>query len=425
MTFILKNKDRARSQIVLLVNFKGKKYEKSIGESIQGKYWNAAKKRVRVVSEYPEGEDVNDILDKWDEAAKEAVKHFKSYIDPPQPRAFFDKLDDFFYKDKRGIEDVPLLTDYMDIFISRHSSGKSVSCIKKYTTTRNKVVAYERVRKKRLKFEDINMDFYADFKSWFFGNGWSINYFGNMIKTLKQMLEEAKYEDELHNNNKYLNRAFVGAREDVDSVYLTESEVQSIYDLEITPEIIKSFYFKEGVKLDRRQAEQRSEAYNHIRDWFLIGAYTGFRVSDFCRLNNSHVKDFIRLRSKKTNTVSVIPIKRNLKVILDRIDFNSPPTPKAINEHIKEIARMTNIKDEIAITHSRGGVHQEEFIKKYNLITCHTARRSFATNAYKAGLSLYDIMRFLGHSKIQTTIKYLKLENEETAESLSGHAFFQ
>ena len=45
----------------------------------------------------------------------------------------------------------------------------------------------------------------------------------------------------------------------------------------------------------------------------------------------------------------------------------------------------------------------------------HTARRSFATNAYKAGVPLPSIQAITGHSSEAQLRRYLKLDAEEKA----------
>ena len=45
----------------------------------------------------------------------------------------------------------------------------------------------------------------------------------------------------------------------------------------------------------------------------------------------------------------------------------------------------------------------------------HTARRTFATNAYKAGVPLSAIMAVTGHSSEEMLRRYLKLGTKERA----------
>ena len=51
----------------------------------------------------------------------------------------------------------------------------------------------------------------------------------------------------------------------------------------------------------------------------------------------------------------------------------------------------------------------------YDCLMTHTARRTFATNAYKHKISLSSIMVITGHSSEKMLRKYLKLDSEERA----------
>jgi hypothetical protein len=49
---------------------------------------------------------------------------------------------------------------------------------------------------------------------------------------------------------------------------------------------------------------------------------------------------------------------------------------------LKELGEKAEINEPIEIIATKGGKRIREVYKKYELITVHTARRSFATNAY-------------------------------------------
>lgn len=57
-------------------------------------------------------------------------------------------------------------------------------------------------------------------------------------------------------------------------------------------------------------------------------------------------------------------------------------------------------------------------------ILFHTARRSFATNAYLAGLPPISIMKITGHKTESSFMKYIKISEKENAIQLKGHEFF-
>ena len=58
------------------------------------------------------------------------------------------------------------------------------------------------------------------------------------------------------------------------------------------------------------------------------------------------------------------------------------------------------------------------------MISSHTARRSFCTNAYLSGMDSLDIMAISGHTTEKNFKKYLKVTPEERAIKMSQHSFF-
>ena len=48
------------------------------------------------------------------------------------------------------------------------------------------------------------------------------------------------------------------------------------------------------------------------------------------------------------------------------------------------------------------------FCSKYELVTCHTARRSFATNGYLSDVPIRDLMQITGHTSMTALESYLR-----------------
>ena len=427
ISFILTHKNRIKSPIAIIISFKGSKYRRLIGESIPVPMWNPEKKRSRETRDFRQGSMINDTIGKWDAAAQQTVSHFKQYSQAPDKETFWKYFDSVFYIDPESEPGDVLLTDYFQIYIDRHKTGKSISCINKYITALHKFQAYEELCKKRLRFEDVDIVFYNAFRKWFFSQGFSTNYFGNTIKVLKQIYTEAKQIDGLHNCTLIDHKDFIGTREDTDSIYLTTDELRCLYDLDITPEFVAEYYDKQHKKrLDAEQIRKIVQSYSLIRDRFLIGAYTGLRVSDYGRLHDANFSGkFIRLRTKKTDTDTVIPMNSIVQEIVSRSDFSVSVSDQKMNKHIKEICRMAGIVEDVMIHRSEGGKRVEKIFPKCDLVCTHTARRSFATNAYKAGVPPIAIMKITGHRKESTFLKYIKVSAEENAEMLLNHPFFK
>jgi hypothetical protein len=64
-------------------------------------------------------------------------------------------------------------------------------------------------------------------------------------------------------------------------------------------------------------------------------------------------------------------------------------------------------------------------VEKKDLLSTHTARRSFATNAYLSrSMQVYEIMNCTGHKSESSFLKYLKLDGMDHAKLAANSKFF-
>jgi len=170
------------------------------------------------------------------------------------------------------------------------------------------------------------------------------------------------------------------------------------------------------------------ERLERTRDAFIIGCYTGLRFSDFIRLADHHFIDdqFIKIITKKTGQEVIIPMHPFLKAIREKY-IESAPSSKGgksnttMNKHLKELGRLANINTPIIQRNTSRG---ESIKKKYELITTHTARRSFATNAFLAGVPPLSIMKITGHKTERAFLRYIRISQQDNANKLAAHPFF-
>jgi integrase len=84
--------------------------------------------------------------------------------------------------------------------------------------------------------------------------------------------------------------------------------------------------------------------------------------------------------------------------------------------YLKEIGEMVEVlKIQVSKSITRGGKETSRNYKKYELITTHTARRSFASNLYLKGSASRVIMKITGHKTEKSFMQYIKVSNEENA----------
>ena len=93
VTFFLVNPTRKNSSISILVSFNGKKYRRSVWESVPVKMWNNTKKRAKVTADFVYGNAINDVISKWEAAALRTMTYFKEFYNPPRSEEFFNQLE--------------------------------------------------------------------------------------------------------------------------------------------------------------------------------------------------------------------------------------------------------------------------------------------------------------------------------------------
>lgn len=335
-----------------------------------------------------------------------------------------------FYNRKEPGEET--LSQYIKRFIEEASSGKRLfkgnrytfSTLKNYKGFESQFNEYQgayteqRLKElneknekprpiKRVNFEDITIDFYNDFLSFFNEKKYSPNTTGRHIKHLKVLMRLAK-EEGLHNNTEFQRKSFEAMSLPVDNVYLNEKELRTIFELDLS----------------------ESKHLEIARNVFLCGCYTAQRFSDYSRISKDHIKTYsgkpvIEIIQQKTGERCIIPIRRELNDILQKYDYNLPRThEQKVNRYIKEVCKMAKITGKVQYEEYRGGMKVKMNVPKNELIKTHTARRSGCTNMYLAGIAPVDIMKVSGHKTEREFLKYIKVSKEETALNLSEHPYF-
>jgi integrase len=95
--------------------------------------------------------------------------------------------------------------------------------------------------------------------------------------------------------------------------------------------------------------------------------------------------------------------------------------PKSIsdqkaNDYIKEAAgQVEELKKGIIYNTTIEGVRKSIIMPKYDLITNHTSRRSFATNAILQGYSRDVVMSLTGHKTEKSFNRYLRMDERDLA----------
>ena len=115
-----------------------------------------------------------------------------------------------------------------------------------------------------------------------------------------------------------------------------------------------------------------------------------------------------------------IPIFPKTIALLEKYNYILPNTisNQKFNDYIKEVGKLAGIDTIVRKTVLRATGEDEEYKKKYELITSHTMRRSFCTNLYLADYPILGICAISGHATETEFIKYVKVTKKENAKSL-------
>ena len=228
------------------------------------------------------------------------------------------------------------------------------------------------------------MRFYDKFKAFIMGDlSQSINTFGKRIKVLKTLLK-ASYDRGHHTNNIFENKGFKKLEKIKKKVYLTKDEVNLIENVDLIP------------RLDR------------VRDCFLLMCYLGLRISDLKSVTRSNIdgekQKTLHIQMYKNEGFLSISIIPQALSIIEKYDYKLPIISESkMNKYIKEVGEIAGINDVF--------IEDEFAYKKYEKISNHTARRTFATLSFlNSDLEIRDLMRFFGHKKESTFKRYVQVQ---------------
>jgi integrase len=93
-----------------------------------------------------------------------------------------------------------------------------------------------------------------------------------------------------------------------------------------------------------------------------------------------------------------------------------------LNEYLKDICKQVkSLNVPIYLTEIKGNIKVEKEYKKYEKVSTHTARRSFATNLFNEGFPTHLIMKVTNHKTESAFLKYIKIAPKDSAKLLKLH----
>lgn len=397
--YLLRPDSKTETGLLASISFKNDRLRIGIDESINPKYWNVKTNRARTTPSFPQSPEFNSRLDVIKSGIEKCYyEYFNEIKQPPTPKI----LKSLILKIVLDKEKKLSLLDFYKEFIFLTASGSRISkkggiidpeSAKHYQVALNNLKEYN----PNLNYNDVTQDFYNDYMKFLNGKGLALNTIGDQIKKLKAVMNAALIAGH-HRNESF--KGFVKPSEEAENIYLSLYELKEIEELNLA----------------------LSPAYDRVRDLFLIGSYTGLRFSDYSRLAPKHIKDgYITIEQRKTTENVVIPVHNVVKKIIAKYKGNLPDaiSGQKFNEYLKEICKQVPcLQENESKRRTKGGLKTITTLQKWEMVSSHTARRTFCTNQYLLGTPTLTIMKVSGHKTESAFLKYIKISPKEHAEKM-------
>ncbi|OJV15155.1 MAG: hypothetical protein BGO21_00160 [Dyadobacter sp. 50-39] len=163
------------------------------------------------------------------------------------------------------------------------------------------------------------------------------------------------------------------------------------------------------------------------RDWLVISCYTGQRLSDFMRFDFNTVKvvadkSCLSFTQRKTGRRLLLPIHPAVSTIMSQNDeaFPKRVPMQRYNEQIKIVARLAGINELVSVRIRKGYRSVISTVPKWQAVTSHIGRRSFASNFY-GSIPTPLLMEATGHSSEQMFNRYVNSADIERIKMLGNY----
>jgi len=326
----------------------------------------------------------------------------------------FNKIESARRKKVKAISLVKFLEEYAN----DKESGKrlkegglskvSFEYVKKLRMIASHWRAFERVHGEKIMLEDVTMRLREEYMEWCTRKGLSINSIVQRLEAVHCVMKVA-YEEGYTENAIHAHSGFVPIPEKVGSVLINSAQLQELYESDLSSKE-KIDELMEKCTIGKRRMERYKpllqEDKIHLlaqaRDIFVVGCLTGQRYSDYRRMNANMITEmngmsFIGVVQQKTRKRVVIPLDERVVEILERYEEGLPDlSVEKVNECLHLIGELLQWTWKPIF--SGNPPHSVTGSRFCDLLTSHTARRSFATNAYACRIPVESIMAVTGHT---------------------------
>lgn len=297
------------------------------------------------------------------------------------------------------------LVQYIDYYIDYRKHEVKPTSVKKFNVIKSKLERMQLELKRTFLIKDINDNFKNEFVAFQKKNGYAQNTIQRELVFIKTFCKHAR---------------FLGLDTDpqLDVIRVDKAKAEKIYLTFDELEAIENKIFGH-------------DYLNNVRDWLIISCYTGQRVSDFLRFTKKMIrvengKSLLEFTQKKTDKLVTIPIHKKILQILDKRNGEFPRSisDQKYNDYIKEVCKLTGINELTQggkmIDTDKGMRKVSGVYPKYELVTSHIGRRSFATNFYGKIPTSY-LIYITAHGSEAQFLNYIGKSNKDLALEIGNY----
>ncbi len=280
--------------------------------------------------------------------------------------------------------------------------GLSLSRVKSYMTLKKIIIAYQ--KNAPIKIKDVNVSFTNDFlKYMIHEKKYSQNYASKKLSDIKVVCNDAELDG--IETSKQLKKIQAPARKNDNIIFLTPQELHTI-----------------------NKTTMPNERLENAKKWLLLGCSIGQRGGDLLALTednfvNRNGLEVIELKQQKTDKNVTIPVLQTTKEILKE-GLPYKISIQKLNEYIKEVCKIAKIDHEIKgkLLDSESNRKATGVFPKWQLVSSHICRRSFATNQYGI-LPTPLIMQITAHGTEKMFLNYIGKSSLDYARQIAD--FYQ
>ena len=311
---------------------------------------------------------------------------------------------DNYYNPKKETKTPTNLIDYIDFYLDYRKNEITETNKSKCRVIKNKLIKYEAFLKKKILIKNINDSFKNEFVNYQKERMYSQNTIQREFVNIKTFCKHARYLG-------------LETHPQLDSLRIDRQKTEKIY-----------LTYGDLTKIENISKSQLTESLDNAKDWLVISCHTGQRVSDFMRFTDDHIrtengKHLLEFTQKKTGKNMTIALHSKVLEILNKRNgkFPYPISDQKYNDLIKKVCELAEINEltkgsKLVETETDSKVYRKKsgIYKKYELVTSHIGRRSFATNFY-GEIPTSFLIYMTGHSTEAMFLNYIGKSNKDIA----------